>query len=61
MTSEQKRAKIQWYIDVVKPHTDASIKTYFLGLAQGVNNAWFIDGSITLADYESFNTRIDKL
>jgi hypothetical protein len=61
MTTDEKIAKIKWYIDVVKPHSEGSVKTYFLGLAQGVNNAWFLDNSITLAQYEEMNKLIDAI
>lgn len=59
MTTNDKIEKIKWYVDCVKPHTDKTIKTYFLGLAQGVNNAWFLDGSIKLDTYEELNKLID--
>lgn len=61
MTTDQKIAKIRWYIECVKPHTDRSVKTYFLGLAQGVNNAWFLDNSISSATYEELNKEIDAI
>lgn len=61
MTTDEKIAKIRWYIECVKPHTNVSVKTYFLGLAQGVNNAWFLDNSITLDTYEELNKEIDQV
>ncbi|ATW58320.1 hypothetical protein CNR37_00113 [Pseudomonas phage ventosus] len=61
MTTEKKIEKIRWYMQCVKPHTDLTIRTYFLGLAQGVNNAWFLDGSIDLATYEVLNKEIDAI
>lgn len=61
MTTDQKIAKIRFYIDCVKPHTDLTIRTYFAGLAQGANNAWFIDGSITAETYEELNKELDNV
>lgn len=61
MTTDQKIEKIRWYISVAKGHTDRLIKSYFTGVAQGVNNAWFLDHSINLASFEELNKEIDAI
>lgn len=61
MTTEKKLEKIRWYINQIDGKTDVVMRNYFCGVAQGINNAWFMDGSITLGDFEAFNQELNKI
>lgn len=61
MTTDQKIAHIRARIKIAKERNlGLENNAYFLGMAQGHNNAWFNDGSIDMATWEQLNKELDE-
>lgn len=61
MTTEQKLAHIQWYIDQVGKSRNTATKQAFIDQGRGSAGAWLADMTISHEHYKGFAKVFDKL
>lgn len=61
MTTEQKLAHIQWYIDQVGKNNYKATKSHYISMARGAAGAWFADMTITHEQYRGFEAVLNDL
>lgn len=61
MTTEQKLAHIQWYIDRVGETNHKSVKMHYISMARGAAGAWFADMTITHGMHKTIETQLNDL
>lgn len=54
MTTDQKLAHVQWYIDQVGKSRNIDTKREYIAQGRGALGAWFAEMSISHEQYESF-------
>jgi hypothetical protein len=59
MTTEQKLAHIQWYLDQIKASNFKETKLAYINKASGALGAWFADMTITHEDFNKINKELD--
>jgi len=61
MTTEQKLAHIQWYIDAVNASNFKATKQHYISMARGAAGAWFADMTITHEQFKGFEVVLNDL
>lgn len=61
MTTEQKLAHINWYINQVGLSSMVETKRHYISMARGAAGAWYADMTITHDSYKAIETQLNDL
>lgn len=61
MTSDQKLAHIQWYVDAVKASNNKATQHHYISMGRGAAGAWFADMTITHEQFKGFESVLNDL
>lgn len=61
MTTEQKLAHIQWYVDQVRKTNFKETKRHWISMGRGACSAWFADMTITHEHFKGFEAVFNDL
>lgn len=61
MTTEQKLAHIEWYINQIGLTQFKPTKMHWISMARGAAGAWFADMTITHAQYKDIERQLNDL
>ncbi|QNO00513.1 hypothetical protein phiPsa347_151 [Pseudomonas phage phiPsa347] len=59
MTTEQKLAHIQWYLDQIRTSNHKDTKLTYINRASGALGAWFADMTISHEHFNKINKELD--
>jgi hypothetical protein len=59
MTTEQKLAHIQWYLDEIRKSSNRETKLNYIYRASGALGAWFADMTISHEHFNKINAELD--
>uniref|UniRef100_A0AAU6VY20 Uncharacterized protein n=2 Tax=unclassified bacterial viruses TaxID=12333 RepID=A0AAU6VY20_9VIRU len=61
MTTEQKLAHIQWYINQVDDSNNKATQRHYISMARGAAGAWLADMTITHEQFKEFEVILNDL
>ncbi len=61
MTTEQKLAHIQWYIEQVGKTKHKDVQRHYISMARGAIGAWYADLSISHESFSEIQTKLNDL
>lgn len=61
MTTEQKLAHIQWYLDQVRKEGFMETQQHYISMARGAAGAWFADMTISHKDFKRIQVELNEL